>query len=53
MRGNQYARASCRVSFGMPNGEKIQNPVNAKAVHAGTVNNEAHSAVHVACEARA
>ena len=53
MRGNQYARARSRVSLGMPKGEKIQNPVNASTANAGTVNSEAHSAVQVACEARA
>src|SRR6202041_739783 len=52
MRGNQYCRASPRVSGGMWKGANIQRPARLSSTNKGKVNSAAQRAVHVACDAR-
>src|SRR5271168_1688426 len=53
MRGNQYSSASPRVSWGMPKGEKIDEPDRQRMTNTGAVNRHAHKAVHTARDALA
>ncbi len=53
MRGCQNDSASCSVAGAMPKGPKMRGPLTASTANSGTVNNDAHSAVQVACDARA